>query len=86
VRDERVDGADVVADHLGQFAGAAPGEPADRHPAEPVGELTAEGQLHVGVEQVPDPGGRGREHEPDEHPGRAEDDDGPDVVVVDGCR
>ena len=69
--------------HLRQLAGPAPGEPADRHPPQPRGQLPAERQLHLAVEQVPDPGRRGREQQPDEQADRARDHDDPDVTVVD---
>lgn len=81
--DERVHGGHVLPDDLRELAGPAPGEPADRGLPEPRGQQAAERQLHPAVEQVPDPGRRGREQQPDEQAGRARGHDEPDVAVVD---
>ncbi|GAA3013492.1 hypothetical protein GCM10017559_40880 [Streptosporangium longisporum] len=85
MRDERVHGADVLAHHLGQLTGPAPGEPADRHASQVRRQPPPERQLHPGVEDVPEPGRGGREQQPDEQAGRARDDDRPDMTVVDGA-
>ena len=83
VGDERVHGTHVLPHHLCQLAGPAPGEPADRHAPQPRGQLPAERQLHLAVENVPDSGRRGREQQPDEQAGRTRDHDEPDMTVID---
>jgi hypothetical protein len=54
--DKRVHGTDILPHGLGQLAGPAPGEPADRHPPQPRRHLPAQGQLHLAVEKMPESG------------------------------
>ncbi len=83
VGDERMHGADVLAHHLCQLAGPAPGEPADRYAPQLRGQLPAERQLHLTVEDVPDSRRRGREQQSEEQADRTRDHDEPDVTVID---
>ncbi len=67
VGNERAHRPDALADHL---AGAAAGEPNDRHPAQLLGQQAAAGQLHPVVQD--DPGRRCGAQQPDEQAGRAQ--------------
>jgi hypothetical protein len=83
VGDERVHGTHVLPHHLCQLAGPASGEPADRYAPQLRGQLPAERQLHLAVDDVPDSRRCGREQQSDQQADRSRDHDGPDVTVID---